>query len=365
MNQLTYNWILITASLFVFSIPLSESLPQRYVARQQLPLLESGAVGYGQATADEKVLGFSAANGESSAGASAASDDVSVLSNLISYGNGKMDDMETDEDENSPNNSGEPDDTLDAPMVIPQIFTAGVQRPVYPVPNYQNKNRQGHRSSDGRMQKKKPDASKPDQRPRTCWTLSKKCCFQEVHRGYKCKDHYEYNYARCHPIIKYEAVCGNIMEVPEHHPRPKGRVKTEETIIKNYDQNYGPHMKGYPKKGESEFYESNEIPQRPRGVAKNAYPPPPAQAPGSYPVEGGQQSGGNGNGKAIYPSHETTDGPYAATRPPTTARTMIVTSQSNRNNNKNRKMNENSKKHNAAKAYTMTTATGPYRVIVV
>ncbi|CAN8069567.1 unnamed protein product [Agarophyton chilense] len=118
--------------------------------------------------------------------------------------------------------------------------------------------------------------------PKVCWTMSKRCCYEEVQKGYECKDFYAHKYTRCHPVIEYEAVCGKIEERPAHHPRPKGRVKYEETVLKNYDARYGPHVTGYPENGESEYYKVDTIPVKPRGVSGT-----PVSAPQSYQSKSG------------------------------------------------------------------------------
>lgn len=109
---------------------------------------------------------------------------------------------------------------------------------------------------------------------RVCWVVSKTCCYEEVQTGYECKDFYEYKYARCHPVIDYVERCSRVTEEPAEHPKPMGRTKTEETVIKNYDANYGPHVDGYPPEGESEFYETPTIPHRPYSVPGAPHPPP-------------------------------------------------------------------------------------------
>ena len=112
-----------------------------------------------------------------------------------------------------------------------------------------------------------PDTSNAAYQPKTCWTYSKTCCYEQVHKGYECKDFYVYKYARCHPVIDYEEICGEIKEHPQQHPKPEGYVAYEDTIIKNYDSRYGPHVQGYPSGGESEYYKTSHIPQKPYGVS--------------------------------------------------------------------------------------------------
>lgn len=112
------------------------------------------------------------------------------------------------------------------------------------------------------------------QKGKSCWVVSKTCCYEEVHVGYECKDFYEYKYARCHPVIEYAEMCSEVREDPAEHPKPAGRTKVEETVIKNYDANYGPHVDGYPQGGESEYYETAVIPHKPHGVRGEPHPPP-------------------------------------------------------------------------------------------
>lgn len=159
--------------------------------------------------------------------------------------------------------------------------------------------------------------------PPVCWTLSKRCCYEEVHRGYECKDFYAYKYARCHPVIDYAETCDDVVEDPPHHPKPKGRTRWEETIIKNYDANYGAHVDGYPESGESPYYKSEIVPIAPHGVSGKPHPPPQqyvAPAPGGTSVtqtttSSGEQytappprTGGNGGGdKYTAPPPQTGD----------------------------------------------------------
>lgn len=118
-----------------------------------------------------------------------------------------------------------------------------------------------------------------------------------MNRGYKCRDFYQHKYARCHPVIDYEQECTEETDIPEHHPKPERKTKFEETIIKNYDPNYGPHVQGYPQKGESELYFTEDIPARPHGVTGEPFAPM-AAAPMPSVTEQGVNEGGyvGGNG---------------------------------------------------------------------
>lgn len=174
--------------------------------------------------------------------------------------------------------------------------------------------------------------STPAPVPRTevCWVISKKCCYEAVQKGYKCKDYYVYKYARCHPVIEYEQICGEITEQPKEHSKPAGRALFEESIIKNYDSRYGPHVAGYPAEGESEFYDTPVIPQRPHGVKTEPFDPPqtavnrPAgswdEEKGSKTYEEGQKAaGGQNNGNMVGTAGESGGGGYVAQPAPSTS----------------------------------------------
>lgn len=152
------------------------------------------------------------------------------------------------------------------------------------------------KNNGGNKNKQSAPSSSPAPAPRpvrVCWTLSKRCCYEEVHAGYECKDYYAYKYARCHPVVEYKEVCGEVHEMPKHHAKPGGRVKVEESIIKNYDANYGPHVQGYPNGGESSYYRTSSIPHRPHGVSSHPHAPRPVNG---YSQGMGHRGYGHGNG---------------------------------------------------------------------
>ncbi|KAI0567747.1 hypothetical protein FGB62_1g698 [Gracilaria domingensis] len=161
------------------------------------------------------------------------------------------------------------------------------------------------RSSENETSEREGNA----QSPKVCWTMSKRCCYEEVQKGYECKDFYEYKYARCHPVIAFEQVCGEITERPVHHPQPKGRVKYEETVLKNYDARYGPHVPGYPRGGESEFYRTESIPAKPHGVSGTPFNAPQSHQPeNGYVTNGGYKAtGSNENMISIDPDETAND----------------------------------------------------------
>ncbi|PXF46110.1 hypothetical protein BWQ96_04116 [Gracilariopsis chorda] len=179
-----------------------------------------------------------------------------------------------------------------SPGAIPNMdLSSLLARPVEAVPDYRDTGAsRGYTSTESSERKKRKVKVKKKtsswqtegrHAPKMCWTVSKHCCYEEVQKGYECKDYYAYKYARCHPVIEFDEVCGDIKETPAEHPRPKGRVKYEESVLKNYDANYGPHVAGYPKDGESEYYRTDTIPSKPHGVTENAYPAPQAYESGS------------------------------------------------------------------------------------
>lgn len=179
-----------------------------------------------------------------------------------------------------------------SPSALPDVdLSSMLARPVEAVPDYRSTGVSGgYTSTESNERKKRKTKVKKEtsswqaesrHASKVCWTVSKHCCYEEVQKGYECKDYYAYKYARCHPVIEYDEVCGEIKETPAEHPRPKGRVKYEESVLKNYDANYGPHVAGYPKDGESEYYRTDAIPSKPHGVTESAYPAPPVYESGS------------------------------------------------------------------------------------
>lgn len=134
---------------------------------------------------------------------------------------------------------------------------------------------------------RRTSAANAEEIPGMCWEVKKRCCFVEVNAGYQCRDYYPHKYARCHPVIKYEEECGEEKHEPKDHPNPGEKTKWEETVLKNYDANYGPHVHGYPATGESKMYFSEDIPERPHGVSASPYPAPmPVTSGANYPTEG-------------------------------------------------------------------------------
>lgn len=149
-----------------------------------------------------------------------------------------------------------------------------LERPQYAVLDYRN----GVPAQPGKTVVKRKlkktvenPVESPQQPPETCWLVSKKCCYEEVHAGYECKEFYAYKYSRCHPVIDYAEKCEDVKDESAEHPKPLGHTKFEEAIIKKYDANYGPHVEGYPETGESEYYETAVHPQKPHSVPGDPY----------------------------------------------------------------------------------------------
>lgn len=184
-----------------------------------------------------------------------------------------------------------------------------LERPQYAVPDYRN----GAPAAPGKtvvkrkVKKVEHPVESPQQPPKTCWVVSKKCCYEEVNAGYECKDFYAYKYARCHPVIDYAEKCDDVKEEPAEHPKPQGHTKYEESIIKNYDANYGPHVEGYPETGESEYYETAVIPQKPHGVPGDPYPAPQLYEEESVTSESNSYAAGDA-GYDAPPEPPMTDG---------------------------------------------------------
>ncbi|PXF41880.1 hypothetical protein BWQ96_08382 [Gracilariopsis chorda] len=119
-----------------------------------------------------------------------------------------------------------------------------------------------------------------------CWMETKKCCYIEKADGYECKDYYAHKYARCYAKFKYVRRC----DKAESHgkpEKPKPRVEKSKCQKVHYDQNYGPHVEGYPTDAESEWYDSEELPKKPYGVkGEPQYPAPRYEAEPVYANSG-------------------------------------------------------------------------------
>lgn len=131
---------------------------------------------------------------------------------------------------------------------------------------------------------------------KVCWTETKSCCYEEKSDGYECKDYYAYKYARCHPKVTYKSKCDDAVSEPAEHPAPADYTQYSESVVKNYDNNYGPHVEGYPNGGVSETYDSKGIPEKPYGVTADPVAPykptPPTDAYAAPPAEVAPNDGG-------------------------------------------------------------------------
>eukprot|EP00178_Gracilaria_changii_P004763 TRINITY_DN17764_c0_g1_i1.p1 TRINITY_DN17764_c0_g1~~TRINITY_DN17764_c0_g1_i1.p1 ORF type:complete len:473 (-),score=48.36 TRINITY_DN17764_c0_g1_i1:963-2381(-) len=274
---------------------------------------DSFGIGAGKASAQRGVFGISTVVGNGNfagIGTAASSSSVSGSTSVISPVK-----VTESEEISVPTGGSEEGSNTD----ISSLLERGLQAEV---PDYRDASvPTGKTYTTGKSGNQKPkSAEKASEesranihRTKVCWTMSKQCCYEEVQKGYECKDFYEYKYARCHPVIDYEQVCGGIRERPAQHPRPKGRVKYEESVLKNYDARYGPHVAGYPERGESEYYRTDNIPNKPHGVSGTPYPAPQSYQAGSVSAESGEYDSRRSDGNTISVTpHEMKDNTQTA-----------------------------------------------------